>query len=161
MSSSILLFLRKKIENKVENLTIISDLDIKIRWSYNRLLSQLKYILYFILGFQCFKIFYHFIVYQMQGQCDYQTYNYVGNSFIYFITDPNCCFIKSCVFLYIFWRRKINLTASNNIRASNIKKSFIPVGGTNSPKWRQSNSMVDTSDILRKSKSVSRHKKGN
>lgn len=63
ISCSILLFLRKKIENKVESLAIISDLDLKIRWSYNRLLSQLKCILLFILGFQCFKILYHLIVY--------------------------------------------------------------------------------------------------
>lgn len=95
----------------------------------------------------------------MQGQCDYQTYNFFGNSMMFYLTDTSIFFVKNCLFLYIFWRRRINSFASQNIRGT-IKKSYAAVA-TNSPKWRQSNSMLERSDILKKSKSLATHHQGN
>ena len=69
--ASILIVLRHLIKGKVEQIKVISDLDLKIRWSYNRYLSQLKHILYVIWVFQLFKLVYPILTYWKQGYCDF------------------------------------------------------------------------------------------
>jgi hypothetical protein len=48
IASTIMIVIRYKINLKVENIQMISDLDLKIKWSYQRYLSQIKLILYSI-----------------------------------------------------------------------------------------------------------------
>lgn len=93
--------------NKLDKIEIISDLDHKILWRYEKLLVTLKRIVNIQIVAEVVMVVIPRISYFRYGDCHWNSANTFLNEFMWFISDPLCSLLQICMYLFIFWRKRL------------------------------------------------------
>lgn len=88
------------------------------------------------------------------GSCDIDTHNVFLNAIVYYIIHPFCNSVQIAVYLYIFWRKKLNHSAQQ-FMALAANEGFMKTSGA-LPDAVRNNTLTRQSKALRNSQMIRR-----
>lgn len=97
--------------HKIDKIEIISDLDYKILWKYEKLLLTLKRIINIEIVVQIIVVFVPRILFIVTGKCHWNTRSEALNQFLWVLCDPIPNMVQISMYMFIFWRKRLGRDA--------------------------------------------------